>query len=44
MDDERLKSLLTCTLQALTLDQLNNQEVVEKWLNNKTGRRKWLYF
>ena len=39
MDDERLNSLLTCTLETDILGQLNNREVVEKWLDNKAGRR-----
>ncbi len=39
MDDDRLHSLLTCALEPLTLDQLNDEEIVEKWLNSKTGRR-----
>jgi hypothetical protein len=39
MDDDRLHSLLTCALETLTLDQLNDEEIVEKWLNSKTGRR-----
>jgi len=29
MDDERLKSLLTCTLERLILDQMNNNELAE---------------
>lgn len=39
MDDERLNSLLICTLETDILDQLNDEEVVEKWLDSKAGRR-----
>ncbi|CAF3394027.1 unnamed protein product, partial [Rotaria socialis] len=39
MGDERLDSLLTCTLETFILDQLKSNELVEKWSNNKTGRR-----
>ena len=39
MDDERLYSLLSCTLETSILDELDNTEILEKWLNNKTGRR-----
>jgi hypothetical protein len=39
MNDERLHSLLTCTLEGLILDQMDNKELFEKWSKNKTGRR-----
>jgi hypothetical protein len=39
MNDERLHSLLTCTLETLILDQMDSKELVEKWSKNKTGRR-----
>jgi hypothetical protein len=38
MNDERLYSLLSCTLETLILDELQNTEILEKWLNNKSGR------
>jgi len=39
MNDERLHSLLSCTLESVILDQLDNKELAEKWSKNKTGRR-----
>ena len=39
MTDERLYSLLLCTLESSILDQLNNTEVFERWSKIKTGRR-----
>jgi len=39
MDDERLNSLLTFTLETLILDELSNSEPAEKWAKNKSGRR-----
>ena len=39
MNDDRLYSLLSCTLETLILDELQNTEILEKWLNNKTCRR-----
>ena len=39
MTDERLYSLLLCTLESLILYQVNNIEIVERWSKNKTGRR-----
>jgi len=39
MSDERSNSLLTCTLETLTLDELSNSELAEKWTKNKTSRR-----
>ncbi len=39
MSDERLNSLLTCTLETSTLDELSNSELAEKWTKNKTSRR-----
>ncbi len=39
MNDDRLNSLLSCTLKTLILDELNNREILEKLLKNKTGRR-----
>jgi hypothetical protein len=39
MSDERLYSLLSCTLETLILNEMQNTEILEKWLNNKTGRR-----
>lgn len=39
MADERLYSLLLCTLESSILDDLNNAEMVERWSKNKSGRR-----
>ncbi len=39
MNDERLYSLLSCTLETSILDELHHTEILEKRLNNKTGRR-----
>ncbi len=39
MNDERLYSLLSCTLEKSILDELHNTAILEKWLNNKTGCR-----
>ncbi len=39
MNDDRLNSLLSCTLKTLILDEMNNREILEKWVKNKTGRR-----
>ena len=39
MNDERLYLLLSCTLETLILDELQNTKILEKWLNNKTRRR-----
>ncbi|CAF0847881.1 unnamed protein product [Rotaria sp. Silwood1] len=39
MNDERLHSLLTRTLETFILDQLKNKEVVEIWSKNKTGHQ-----
>ncbi len=39
MDDERLNSLLTYTLETLILDELSNSEPAEKWAKNKSGRK-----
>jgi hypothetical protein len=39
MGDERLNSLLMCTLETSILDELSNSELAEKWSKNKTGRR-----
>jgi hypothetical protein len=39
MSDERLNSLLTCTLETSILDELSNSELAEKWTKNKTSRR-----
>lgn len=37
MSDERLNSLLLCTLEAFILDELSNHELPEKWIKNKTS-------
>jgi len=37
MNDERLNSLLLCTLEAFILDELSNHELPEKWIKNKTS-------
>jgi len=39
MNDERLHSLLSCTLESVILDRVDNKELAEKWSKNKTGRR-----
>ncbi len=39
MSNERLNSLLTCTLETSILDELSNSELAEKWTKNKTSRR-----
>ena len=39
MNDERLYSLLSCSLESLIFDELQNKKILEKWLNNKTGRQ-----
>ncbi|CAF4027517.1 unnamed protein product [Adineta steineri] len=39
MNDERLNSLMLCSIETSILDKLNNNELVEKWTKNKTGRR-----
>ncbi|CAF4097276.1 unnamed protein product [Rotaria sordida] len=39
MNDERLNSLLLCTLETSILDELSNNELAKKWVKNKAGRR-----
>jgi hypothetical protein len=37
--DDRLQSLLLCSIETDLLDQLTDEELIERWLKNKCGRR-----
>jgi hypothetical protein len=37
--DGRLQSLLLCSIETDLLDQLTDEELIERWLKNKGGRR-----
>jgi len=39
MNDDRLHSLLMCTLETSILDQIDNKKLSQKSSTNKTGRR-----
>ncbi len=39
MSDERLNSLMLCTLETLILDELSDNELAEKWAKNKSNRK-----
>jgi hypothetical protein len=39
MNDDRLHSLLTCTIETSILAQIDNKKLAQKWSKNKVGRR-----
>ena len=38
MNDDRLQALLLCSIETGLMDELTDEEFIEKWMKNK-GRR-----
>ena len=39
MNDDRLQALLLCSIETDLMDELTVEELIEKWMKNKGGRR-----
>ena len=39
MNDDRLQALLLCSIETDLMDELTDEEFIEKWMKNKGGRR-----